>query len=178
MARTISPKELSGLLKKSPPPNIIDVRTPVEFSEIHVPTAKNIPLDKLSPETLIELNSTFPHLPLYLLCKGTQRSFHASDQLACQGITNTIVVEGGTLAWIDAGLPVEKGTPQVFMLEKQMRIAAGAIVLTSALLARFVNPAFIWLGGGIGAGLIASGISQRHWLGPLIAKAPWNHKRK
>ena len=55
-----------------------------------------------------------------------------------------------------------------------MRIAAGAIVVTGALLAQFVNPAFIWLSGFIGAGLLFAGLTDWCGMGLLIAKMPWN----
>ena len=57
-----------------------------------------------------------------------------------------------------------------------MRIAAGAIVLTSALLAQFINPAFIWLSGFIGAGLLFAGLTDWCGMGMLIAKMPWNQR--
>jgi predicted branched-subunit amino acid permease len=58
-----------------------------------------------------------------------------------------------------------------------VRIAAGAIVLTGVLLARFANFNFIWLSGFVGAGLIFAGITDFCGMGLLIAKLPWN-KRK
>jgi hypothetical protein len=66
---------------------------------------------------------------------------------------------------------------KVISLERQVRIAAGAIVLTGALLARFVTPNFIWLSGFVGAGLVFAGITDFCGMGLLLAKLPWN-KRK
>ena len=87
------------------------------------------------------------------------------------------MVEGGTLAWIEANLPVTRGTVKVISLERQVRIAAGAIVLTGVLLACFVNCNFIWLSGFVGAGLIFAGITDFCGMGLLIAKMPWNKLR-
>ena len=61
-------------------------------------------------------------------------------------------------------------------LVTRLRIAAGAIVLTGVLLAQFVNPAFIWLSGFVGAGLIFAGITDWCGMGMLIAKLPWNQR--
>jgi rhodanese-related sulfurtransferase len=83
-------------------------------------------------------------------------------------------VEGGTLGWAEAGLPVNRGETKVISLERQVRIAAGALVLGGVLLARFLDPAFIWLSGFIGAGLVFAGITDWCGMGMLIAKAPWN----
>ncbi len=57
-----------------------------------------------------------------------------------------------------------------------MRIVAGSIVLTGVLLSQFLNPAFVWLSGFVGAGLIFAGITDWCGMGLLLAKAPWNQK--
>jgi len=83
-------------------------------------------------------------------------------------------VEGGTMAWAEAGLPVSRGKSRVISLERQVRIAAGFLVLSGVLLSQFVNPAFIWLSGFIGAGLIFAGSTDWCGMGMLIARMPWN----
>jgi len=50
------------------------------------------------------------------------------------------LVEGGTIAWTAAGLPVGCGR-RMIPLDGQVRIAIGSIVLTSALLS-LLNPYF------------------------------------
>ena len=170
--KTILPVELQKILTAQPATAVIDVRTPVEFAEVHVPQARSIPLDELKPGAL--------HLqkdqPVYLLCRSGQRATKAAEKFAKAGFTQPIVVEGGTLAWIDANLPVTRGTTKVISLERQVRIAAGAIVFTGVLLARFVNPNFIWLSGFVGAGLVFAGITDFCGMGLLLAKLPWNKR--
>ncbi len=173
---TITASALHELLQDNASQNIIDVRTPVEFAEVHVPEAKSIPLDSLQPETLHETQRFRIEKPVYILCRGGQRATKAADQLAKAGYPNSIVVEGGTLAWIEAGLPVTRGKTKVISLERQVRIAAGSIVLSGVLLSQFVNPNFIWLSGFVGAGLIFAGITDWCGMGLLLAKAPWNQK--
>ena len=53
-------------------------------------------------------------------------------------------VEGGTAAWEKAGLPVERGINGTISLERQVRIAAGTLVLVGLVLARWVHPG--WMG--------------------------------
>jgi len=171
--KTISPVELQNLLTTQPSLPVIDVRTPVEFAEVHVPQARNVPLDELKPGSLQIQKGQ----PVYLLCRSGQRATKAADKFAKEGFSQPVVVEGGTLAWIEANLPVMRGTVKVISLERQVRIAAGAIVLTGVLLARFVNFNFIWLSGFVGAGLIFAGITDFCGMGLLIARLPWN-KRK
>ena len=164
---TITPAALSQLLSENPSASVIDVRTPLEFSEVHATPAKNIPLDTLEP-------ASFPaDKPVYILCQSGQRAGKAAGQLAQAGHPDPIVVEGGTLGWIRAGLPVVRGE-KVISLERQVRIAAGSLVLTGFLLGWFLHPYFFFLSGFVGAGLIFAGISGWCGMGLLIAKAPWN----
>jgi rhodanese-related sulfurtransferase len=171
--KTISPAELQKILTAQPSSPVIDVRTPVEFAEVHVPQARSIPLDELKPSSL-QLQKD---QPVYLLCRSGQRATKAAEKFSREGFTQPVVVEGGTLAWIDSNLPVTRSAVKVISLERQMRIAAGAIVFTGVLLAHFVNFSFIWLSGLVGAGLVFAGITDFCGMGLLLAKLPWN-KRK
>jgi rhodanese-related sulfurtransferase len=171
--KTISPVELEKIVTTQPSATVIDVRTPVEFAEVHVPQARNIPLDELKPNTL-QLQKD---QPAYLLCRSGQRATKAAEKFTREGFTEPVVVEGGTQAWIAANLAVTRGTTKVISLERQVRIAAGAIVFTGVLLAHFVNYNFIWLSGFVGAGLVFAGITDFCGMGLLLAKLPWN-KRK
>ena len=169
---TITPAHLQQLLDSHAGLSVLDVRTPVEFAEVHVPSARSVPLDELKPGSLqLEKNQ-----PVYLLCRSGQRAAKAAEKFAKEGFTQPVVVEGGTLAWIDANLPVTRGTTKVISLERQVRITAGAIVFAGVLLAHFVNFNFIWLSGFVGAGLVFAGITDFCGMGLLLAKLPWNKR--
>jgi rhodanese-related sulfurtransferase len=168
--KTISPAGLQQILAQNPSATVLDVRTPVEFAEVHVPPAKSVPLDELNPAAL----NLPKDQPVYLLCRSGQRATKAAEKFSRAGFSQPVVVEGGTLAWIDANLPVTRGTTKVISLERQVRIAAGAIVFTGVLLAHFVNPYFIWLSGFVGAGLVFAGITDFCGMGLLLARMPWN----
>jgi len=170
--KTITPIQLQTILAAQPSSPVIDVRTPVEFAEVHVPQARSVPLDELKPSSL-QLQKD---QPVYLLCRSGQRATKAAEKFAKEGFSQPIVVEGGTLAWIKANLPVERSAVKVVSLERQVRIAAGALVFTGALLARFVNFDFIWLSGFVGAGLVFAGITDFCGMGLLLAKLPWNKR--
>ncbi len=173
---SIQAAELQHRLSNEPKSVVVDVRTPVEFAEVHVPRAINVPLDRLTPEALAAAGCEAGEQPVYLLCRGGQRATKAAEALLACGYTRPVVVTGGTLAWIDAGLPVERGEAKVISLERQVRIAAGAIVFTGALLAWFVHPAFVWLSGFVGAGLVFAGVTDFCGMGLLIARMPWNRR--
>jgi rhodanese-related sulfurtransferase len=84
----------------------IDVRTPAEFADDHVPGAINIPL-ALIPVRLHELPAG---AELTVICQSGNRSMQACMWLANQGRPSVNVL-GGTGTWIRAGLPVEAGLP-------------------------------------------------------------------
>jgi rhodanese-related sulfurtransferase len=174
--KTISPHELSQRLTSDPGSAVIDVRTPVEYAEVHVPQAKLEPLDKLDPTALASSGTASKDKPVYILCRSGQRATKAAEKLASAGFQQPIVVEGGTLAWIDAGLPVNRGQAKVISLERQVRIVAGSLVFIGVLLGWFVHPAFVWLAGFVGAGLVFAGITDFCGMGLLLAKAPWNQR--
>lgn len=163
---------MQRILVAQPTSSVIDVRTPVEFAEVHVPQAHNIPLDELNPSALMLAKDQ----PIYLLCRSGQRATKAAEKLAKEGFAQLIVVAGGTLAWIEANLPVTRRAAKVISLERQVRIAAGAIVLAGVLLAHFANPNFIWLSGFVGVGLVFAGIADFCGMGMLLAKMPWNRR--
>jgi rhodanese-related sulfurtransferase len=174
--KTIKPAELQGLLTTRPGLTVLDVRTPVEFAEVHVPQAYNVPLDEFDPKSLLASGQLVQGQPAYLLCRSGGRASKAAEKLAKDGIDNAVVVEGGTLAWIKAGLPVDRGTAKVISLERQVRIAAGSLVLAGVLLAVFVHPYFIALSAFVGAGLVFAGITDWCGMGLLLAKLPWNSR--
>lgn len=174
--KTIKPVELQSLLAAQPDLPVLDVRTPVEFAEVHVPQAKNVPLDQFDPKALLASGQLLKEQPVYLLCRSGARATKAAEKLAQQGLDNAVVVEGGTLAWIDAGLPVNRGKAKVISLERQVRIAAGSLVFIGVLLAIFVHPYFVALPGFVGAGLVFAGVTDYCGMGLLIAKLPWNAK--
>lgn len=173
---TITAKALHDRLNQDSDLSIIDVRTPIEYAEVHVAQARLLPLDSLAPRSLIESGKLPNDKPIYILCRSGQRATKASEQFINAGFSNTVVVEGGTLAWIEAGLPVERSEVKVISLERQVRIAAGSLVLTGVLLGWFVNPAFFGLSAFVGTGLIFAGITDWCGMGLLLAKAPWNQK--
>jgi len=174
--KTITPAELQRLLNTQPGLALLDVRTPVEFAEVHVPQARNEPLDEIQPAAIFTTGGVPPGQPVYLLCRSGQRAQKAAEKFAKEGFDQTVVIEGGTLAWIEAGLPVTRSAVKVISLERQVRIVAGALVLTGILLGTFVHPGFFGLAGFVGAGLVFAGITDFCGMGLLLAKMPWNKR--
>lgn len=167
--KTISVAELNRLAESGAHLRIVDVRTPVEFREAHLPGAENIPLDQLDAA----LRDIPPNGPMYLLCRTGSRAQSACLRFADYEHLKPVVVEGGTEAWINAGYDVVRGKKAV-SLERQVRIAAGSLVVLGVALSLAIHPAFIALSGFVGAGLVFAGITDTCAMGMLIARMPWN----
>lgn len=172
---TISPNELGNLVESGRSVHVIDVRTPVEFREVHATCAKNFPLDKLDPAEVAKTRNGSSD-PIYVICKSGARGKQACEKLISAGHANIVNVDGGTMAWEKAGLPVVRGK-KAMSLERQVRIAAGSLVFTGVVLSVFVHPYFIGLSGFVGAGLVFAGVTDTCAMGMMIAKMPWNQVR-
>ena len=115
--------------------------------------------------------------PVFVLCRTGVRAKKAAEILTREGFSEATVVEGGRLAWGDAGLPLERGRISMVSLERQVRIAAGSLVLIGLILGYFVTPWFIALSAFVGAGLVFAGITDYCGMGLLLAKLPWNTRQ-
>lgn len=82
---------------------LIDVRTPEEYANGHVPGALNLPLDQLEGRVK-EIPD--PASEVHVICQSGRRSQLASSQLAALGF-RPVNVQGGTAGWISQGYPVE-----------------------------------------------------------------------
>jgi rhodanese-related sulfurtransferase len=169
---TISPNQLHDMTQAGQQIDLIDVRTPVEFREVHVAFARNLPLDRLDAARIAaERNGS--DQPLYVICRSGNRGKQACEKLLGAGCGKVVNVEGGTQACEQAGLPMVRGRRAV-SLERQVRIAAGLLVLVGAVLGFFVHPYWIALSAFVGAGLVFAGITDTCGMGMMLARMPWN----
>lgn len=174
MSTTImSPARLKELCKEGKKIDLIDVRTPVEYREVHVDIARNVPLEQLDPVTLMQSRNGAVNEPLYFICRSGSRGQQACEKFLKAGFSNAVNIEGGTMACVDAGLPVVRGR-KAMSLERQVRIAAGTLVMLGAILGWWVHPAFIGLSAFVGAGLVFAGITDTCGMGMILARMPWN----
>ena len=147
----------------------IDVRTPAEFGGLHAKGAVNHPMESLDYENIPFSNDD----EIHVICQSGGRSMKVSQKLETAGFTNIVNIEGGTSAWHAARLPVVEGK-KVMSLERQVRIAAGSLVVIGAAVGQFVHPGGFALSAFIGAGLVFAGVTDTCGMGMMIAKMPWN----
>ncbi len=164
--KTISAEAFKDAYDAGECKTVVDVRTGAEYQACHVRGAELFPLQELKPAELVKAIEG-GDTPLYVLCKAGGRAKKAAEAIAPHTDRDVIVVEGGTDACVSSGLPVNKGK-EVMSLERQVRIAAGALVVIGVALSKTVAPDFIWLSGFVGAGLMFAGITDTCAMGMLI----------
>ncbi|KSZ58507.1 sulfurtransferase [Rhodococcus pyridinivorans KG-16] len=169
-AVTVDPASLHESIDSGKNVRIIDVRTPSEFESVHIPGAYNVPLDLLR-EHRDEFCAHFDE-NVVLVCRSGQRAGQAEETLRGAGLFNLHILEGGMLGWESAGLPVNRGTER-WDLERQVRLVAGSLVLSSVL-GSIAVPKLKWLAAGIGGGLTFAALSNTCAMGMLLSKLPYN----
>jgi hypothetical protein len=85
------------------------------------------------------------------------------------------VLEGGIVAWQDAGRAVVEGKAHM-SLERQVRIAAGALACLGGVLAVTVSRWFGLLPAFVGGGLVYAGVTDRCGMAMVLAKLPYNRR--
>ena len=152
--------------------HLVDVREQVEFAGSRVAEARSLPLSELEKRHT-ELDHS---KPIYVMCRTGRRSAEAQKRLAQLGFQNVINVSGGIEEWRKNRLPLERDEKAPWSIERQVRFAAGALVLSGVLLSIFVHTYFIALPGLIGLGLVITAAIDWCGMGLLIAKMPWNRR--
>jgi rhodanese-related sulfurtransferase len=173
---TISVHELYEMQKSGRRVELIDVRTPAEFHAVHCEGARLIPLDRLEVRAVLD-KRIHPGEPLYLVCRSGNRARQACEQFLAAGFADVVCLEGGTLAWEQAGLPVKRGR-KALPLDRQVRIAVGLLLLLTTVLGLLVHPLFVVMAGLIGAGLLHAGLTDQCAMAMMLARMPWNQRRE
>lgn len=86
------------------PGQVIDVRTPKEFTSGHIEHAKNLHI--YDQDFTTRLDSLDKDETVYVYCKAGARSAEAVETLEQKGFKHIVELEGGLDAWNDAGKPV------------------------------------------------------------------------
>ncbi|MDF0375869.1 MULTISPECIES: rhodanese-like domain-containing protein [Streptomyces] len=167
---SLSPFEAAARLEEF---TVIDVRAPGEYASGHVPGALNIPLDRL-PEAVPALKSASARGSLLMVCASGVRSTRACEILADADI-DAATLAGGTSAWEGDGNGLERpaGARATWPMERQVRFAAGSLVVAGLMAGRRL-PAARWLSAGIGAGLVYSAVTNTCGMAAALARLPHN----
>ncbi|MET9592896.1 rhodanese-like domain-containing protein [Streptomyces sp. NPDC006516] len=167
---SLSPAQAAARLEEF---TVIDVRAPGEYASGHVPGALNIPLDRLG-EAVPALKSVSARGSLLVVCASGVRSTRACEILADADI-EAATLTGGTSAWEGDGRGLDRpnGARAIWPMERQVRLAAGSLVVAGLLAGRRF-PAARWLSAGIGTGLVYSAVTNTCGMAAVLSKLPYN----
>jgi rhodanese-related sulfurtransferase len=103
----ISGRDLNRMIQQTPDLQRVDVRTPQEYAQGHIPGAINIPLQDVN--AALESGQIDKNKPLVFICQSGARSYMAGLLAITYGYEDVYNLQGGTVGgWIEAGLPVEQ----------------------------------------------------------------------
>ena len=176
---TISAKEFKQQ-KQSPESQlrVIDVRTHAEVNSESLADCAHFPLQELNGAAVkayLEQQGHDSSQPVYLLCASGQRAAKAGELLQGDLDNQLVIIEGGMNALKQLGIDIAKGSGNIISLERQVRIAAGSLVVLGVILGFAVNPGFYGLSGFVGAGLVFAGVTDSCGMGMVLARMPWNN---
>ena len=149
---------------------LIDVREPAEHRSECIDGACLIPLGEISIE---KLPSTKRLIVIH--CRSGKRSADACTKLlAINPSLDVASLEGGIVAWSQAGFNVKKLDSNILPLDRQTQITTGFIAFFGTILGALIDPSFYVLPSFIGAGLMFAGLTGWCGMAKLLAKMPWN----
>jgi rhodanese-related sulfurtransferase len=153
--------------------NLIDVREYPEYAGGRIKGARHIPLGDIDTRhSEIDRDET-----AYLICRSGKRASEAQKKLVSLGFADVRNVQGGFEAWKAAGFDIEKDAKPVWSLERQVRFAAGSLVVLGVSMSWMIHSYFIALSAFVGAGLIFAAVTDTCTMAMILAKMPWNKNR-
>jgi rhodanese-related sulfurtransferase len=173
---SITPERFASLRQSGQTTVLLDVRTDAEYRAGHAEGARLVSLDEIDPRTLPGLIGN-PNVgryeTLYVTCQSGARARQAAERLADAGYHNLAVIEGGTQAWEQAGLPMVRcGT--AIALDRQVQIAVGSLLVLKVILGFTIHEIFFAAIPLIGIGLVVAGLTRWCGMADLLARMPWN----
>ena len=144
-------------------------------------TSKRYPGDFIKADALAYLaehgHEFATRLPgqVVLICQSGNRASQACTRLESVGVDpdTVTVLDGGIAGYEAAGGDVVHGNGP-WAMDRQVRMAAGSLVLAGVAASKLISPKFAYLAGAIGAGLTYSAASNSCAMAAALAKMPWN----
>lgn len=170
-AQTVTPEDLKGWISSGTDVVVLDVRSAAEFENLHIKGSYNVPLPLLAEHTR-EFAARLD-TKVVLVCQSGVRASEAKKNLAGAGFNDAQVLEGGVPAYSRAGGETVEGA-KTWDLERQVRMAAGSLVIAGLAGGKFLSPRVRTVAGVIGAGLTFSAATNTCAMGKALSAMPWN----
>jgi len=165
----IQTSDLKRRLEAGETLQIIDVRSPGEYASGHIPFAVNMPLEQVDSR----LDDLREHTPVVLVCQSGRRAEMCAQQIQHHR-SDLLLLEGGTDAWLEQGLPIVQCSASRWSIERQVRLTAGLLILLGTVLSTVVATGWVYLAMFVGAGLTFAGLTNICGMASLFGVMPWN----
>lgn len=103
-ALVMTSAELVERLEGQDAPVVLDVRSPEEFAEGHIPGAINVPYDQVAAS--LDSLESFRAGEIVVYCRTGRRAGVAENVLREAGFTQVFDLEGHMTSWSEADLPL------------------------------------------------------------------------
>lgn len=163
-------KEVIEAEGSNPSVDFINVCTPDEYRERHISGVRSVPLDEIGRR----VGEFKDKKTIYVHCRSGRRGAAAIEKLSALGVGAELVnVDGGILAWENAGYATGKISSRLSLI-RQTLLAAGVLIIIAHVLALFVSPVWLVLSLMVGTGLFFAGLTGWCGMTMLLARMPWN----
>jgi len=151
---------------------LIDIREADEFAREHIVGAR---LASLSGFDRHDFDRDHGKTAVFA-CKSGNRTAANASRLLAKGFPQAYALQGGLDGWKAAGLPTYLNRSAPIDMQRQVQIAAGALVVLGVALGFLVSSWFFVLSGLVGAGLLQAGVTGFCGMANLLRLMPWNRR--
>ncbi|HJL89348.1 MAG TPA: rhodanese-like domain-containing protein [Acidimicrobiales bacterium] len=165
----VNAHELKNQLQNGPAVTLVDVRTSAEYETRHIAGSVHLPLDLLAGrcEQFAEAIG-----PIVLVCESGQRATQAGERLAAAGCRTASVLDGGVIAWNEAGGDLVLGKSR-WAMDRQVRFTAGLLLVVGFALNTVVSGFWV-LSLLIGAALATTAALNICPMAVMLGMLPYN----
>jgi rhodanese-related sulfurtransferase len=151
---------------------LVDIREPLEQAREAIPGAASAPLSAFKKDCFVSRDTRSPAIIFH--CQSGKRTADNAETLSGCGAKEIYLLEGGLMGWKAAGFQTRIDRSKPIELQRQVQIAAGALVLASLILSSLVSVWFLTLAAFVGTGLVFAGVSGWCGMARLLSAMPWN----
>lgn len=150
---------------------LVDIREPMEHARESIPGARSHPLSSFDPASVRDAPAVIFH------CQSGKRTCDNAGLLLGSGAAQAYFLDGGLSGWRKAGYPTNLDRSRPIEIQRQVQIAAGALILLGLALSWLVSPFFQAVPVFVGTGLVFAGLSGWCGMAGLLGLMPWNRVR-
>jgi rhodanese-related sulfurtransferase len=125
--KTVECSTLGVLIENHEVLDLIDIRPKREFSVMHIPGARSLPLAKLASPKIFQRRRESSE-PIYIVSDDRGKASLATGILRAAGHTNAMVMEGGMKKWLAMGLPV-LSREHCLTVSSLLKVSAGILTI-------------------------------------------------